>query len=754
MFNRLLIHAFAAGAAPPGTTVSAAALSLARPQWLAAAAPSFVIVTVAVVWSYRRAAGRYALLMAGLRAALVGLILLATLGPTVRLDVQHVTRRAVLLLFDDSASMAVRDPRSAAADVRRPGLVQDRPTSRPSRTELVRAAFYNRRLDLLGRLGRDADVHLSTFGRPGGVADLDAVDHLTAAGPSTPLGDAVGGLLARARGQAVAAVVLVTDGGSNAGGSPLAAAAATDGVPLLVYGVGVSGARDVIVSDLFAPDVAFVDDAVPVTVRVRGVGLVGQSGRLVLRLGEAVVDQQDVTFDGGEQAVTMHATPTAAGPMRLTAGIAPRPDEATADNNSASARVRVVDGKLKVLLVDSAPRWEFRYLQGALLRDRRVSLHCLLEGADPGVSGAAPYVAAFPATRADLFEHYDLTILGDVDPAGFSAEQVQMLVEFVDRFGGGLLVVPGRRFGLGGYAASPLGKLLPVDAATARANDAARPVVLARTPAGQRSPTLRLGEASDALWAALPPVDSEWSAVAKPGAETLLVEASGRAVMAVQPYGRGQAAIVGTDETWRWRRDAGEAVYATFWGQLVQRLALPHLTGESRQATVTVDRPTLAVGDRLTVVARVYTGGYAPLADPAVPATVTVGGRATPLVLAAVPDEPGVYRGSLNATAAGDGAVKLDRDARAEAAFTVSAASRELAQTAMDEPLLRRMAAASGGAFFREEDLGRLPDAVPKSADVAVSTVEVALWSTPAYFLVMVAVATAEWVVRRVVQLR
>ncbi len=778
MLDRLLIHAFAAGSVPAGTTVTAASLSLADGRWIAWALPLGVALAAAVLWSYRRATSRFALLMAGLRAALLGLILLALLGPVVRLSTQTPARRSVLVLLDDSASMALRDIRTADADVRRALIAQgvldpakglDQPTPagrppRPSRVELVRAAFASRRLDLLGRLGRDADVRLFSFGRGDHAADLDAVDHLTAAGPATPLGDAVRDLLAKGRGQPTAAVVLVTDGSSNAGTSPLAAAAAAgaDGVPLLVWGVGLSDARDVVVSDVYAPDVAFVKDDVPVTVRVCGVGLAGQVGHVVLKLGEAVVDERDVTFDGGEQTVTLRATPTAPGTFPLTASIAARPDEATTANNAAATRVRVVDGKLKVLLVDSAPRWEFKYLQAALLRDRRVSLKCLLQDADPGVSAdaASPYVAAFPATRADLFDHYDLVILGDVDPAGFTAAQADTLAEFVDHFGGGVLVVPGRRFGVARYAGSPLGKLLPVDPATAKPADGTRPVALTRTPAGERSPTLKLAadpRASDAAWAGLPPVYWALPAAPRRGAEVLLVDPADadRAVVAVQPYGRGQAMYVGTDNTWRWRQGVGDRLYATFWGQLVQRLALPHLLGESRHAQVATDRPTYPVGDRVRIVARIYDGGFAPLADPTVPGTLVASGHATPLVLSAVPDEPGVYRGEFVATAAGDFTFHPDREPAAEAAFTVTAGSRELAETAMDEPLLREMAAASGGAFFREEDLIRLPDAVtPRAVDAAVTTVDVALWSTPAYLLLMVAIATAEWVVRKVAQLR
>ena len=737
MWDRLLIHAFAPGLVPAGGSVAGAAVSLAHAERATWIVPLVVALIGLVGWSYHRSPGRRVWVLASLRAALLGMIGLAVLDPVVRLTVRTPNRERVLVLLDDSASLSLRD----GGDT--------------SRVDQIKRAFADPKLDLLRRLGRAGDVRLFAFGRTSGLAEVAAATDLTATGPTTPLGDAVADALARGRGQPTAAIVLVTDGQSNAGASPLAVP--TGGVPLLVWGVGPSAARDVVVSDLYAPAVAFVDDAVPVTVHVRGAGLAGRVGHVVLKLGDRTVDERDVTFDGADQTVTMRAVPTAAGTFELTASVAPRPDEATAANNVATTRLRVVDGKLKVLLVDGSPRWEFKFLQAALLRDRRVSLRCLLQSADAGVAAgpASPYVAAFPDTREALFDNYDLVILGDVDPA---TVPTPLLAEFVDRFGGGLLVVPGKRHGLGGYAATPLAAVLPVDVTTAAATDGVRPVELRRTAAGRRSPTLRLAgddAASDAAWAGLPPVYWAVSAVAKRGAETLLATADGRAVVAAQPYGRGQAMVVGTDNTWRWRRAVGEAGYAALWGQIVQRLALPHLSGESRRATVTTDRPAYDVGDRVTITARVYGGGFAPLSDPAVPGTLTVAGRPSPLVLSAVADEPGVYRGETVATVAGEATFALDRDAKAAVTYAVTSASRELSAAGMDEPLLRQMAAASGGAFFTAADVGRLPDAVhPRAADEAVSAVDVPLWSTPAYLAIMVAVAAVEWVLRKAVQLR
>ena len=89
------------------------------------------------------------------------------------------------------------------------------------------------------------------------------------------MGDALRDVVNRKRGQPLAGVLLVTDGANNSGAQPLESAAALrqEGVPLYVYGVGITSPRDIIVANLFAPDVTFVKDEVTVTVRVRAQGL-------------------------------------------------------------------------------------------------------------------------------------------------------------------------------------------------------------------------------------------------------------------------------------------------------------------------------------------------------------------------------------------------------------------------------------------------------------------------------------------------
>src|SRR5436305_1811086 len=88
-----------------------------------------------------------------------------------------------------------------------------------------------------------------------------------------------------------------------------------------------------------------------------------------------------------------------------------RRDVRVKNNNSASQRLRVIDSKIKVLYIERAPRWEFRYLFAVLLRDRRIEAKFVLTEGDPQLSHApnSPYLEKFPATKDELFK-YDLVV--------------------------------------------------------------------------------------------------------------------------------------------------------------------------------------------------------------------------------------------------------------------------------------------------------------------------------------------------------
>ncbi len=743
-------------------------------------------------WTYhfRAAGGALArwrkIVLTALRVIFFFLILFIVLRPVLSFTVEGSIRRTLLTLMDVSTSMNIQDPRTDATDVKRATtFVRSGDAKHVARIELLKAVLQDSKLHLLPDLAKDFDLSTFTFGKE--VAELSQqksspgqppeqnfawAKNLAATSPLTAMGDAVREVINRKRGQPLAGIFLATDGANNAGSAALEAAslAQQENVPLYIYGVGITSPRDIIVANLFTQEVAFVKDELPVTVRVRGQGLRGESAHLVLKLGEETVAEKDLTFTGDEeQVVPLNFTPQKTGEFDLTASIAPRDDETVRDNNAASQRVRVIDSKIKVLWVEQAPRWEFRYAENVLLRDRRIDFKCVLVEGDPSIAQGknSPYLARFPAAKEELFK-FDLLILGDVDAKMFSPAQLDAINEFVSKFGGSCVFLAGKKFNPAAYRQTALEKLLPVELEQipSPARPADRPIPLAITPAGKSEVMLKLAseETENAeIWRQFPPV--YWLGKverSKPAAQVFIEDPDpthaarfGKMpVMALQQYGLGQVLYIGTDNLWRWRKNAGEQHYSTLWGQIAQRMALAHLLGGSKRTQLTLDKQKYNAGDRVSVYARLYNEKFEPVKEPSIDGAYAIktgggAGESHDVQLRAVPEQPGMYRGDFVPVSAGAYQFSVKNDPKTVVEFSVTEPKFELGETAMNETLLKQMAEASGGAFFREEDLPKLAETIGKNTERVRSTVDADLWSSPIYFLLLFLVATTEWILRK-----
>ena len=760
--------------------------------------------------------------MAGLRTVFLWLLLALLLRPVLAVTVAGSVRQSLALLIDTSRSMGIRDVREAEVDIRRAGIALGTGwrgagaagaagTKYPARIEVVRGALGNPQLELWRRLTRDFQLGVFTFDRQ--VSDLAVsslgggesgnteawMAGLKAEGGATSLGDAIREVIAARRGQAPAGIVVISDGASNSG-LPLQEAAhlaQAENIPLYCYGVGITTPKDIIVSDILAPEIAFVRDELPLSVRVRAQGMKGQRGKLTLKANDKVVDTAEVTFgEDGEQLVRMRFTPEHKGELSLVASIPPRADEVVQDNNESPAQpLRVVDGRIKVLHIEQTPRWDFKYLQALLMRDRRVDYRCWLQEADPGIAVAAsgtgeaggaggggwenPYITQFPGPRAELFK-FDLVILGDIDPRSLTVAQMQALNDFVANFGGAMIMVAGKNFSPQGFRRTPIEKMLPVEfeggipGGLGEAGDVFdKPLRMQLTPVGRGHPLMQLGatEAESARrWERIPSIF--WTARVlrpKPAAEVLLVDAdSSKAsrfgkmpVLALQQYGMGQVLYVGTDNTWRWRKNQGSDMFTQLWSQIIERMSIPHMMGLSKRTQLAADRRKYAPGERVTIYARLYDEkNFEPLNVPTVAGTLNLrgagaGGGGRAVTLRQLPDQPGMYRAEFMVPAeAGNFQFKVASDAGTTLDLLVAESKLELNETALNESGLRELAQLSGGGFYREEDLSRLPEQIRHTAQPVLSSYDVEFWSSPLYFLALVLAAGAEWWLRKRAQLK
>ena len=754
---------------------------------------------VLIVWLYRREGPASLLYKMTLAALRIGLVLLAVfmLSEAV-LSVDRTGLPSFVVMLDDSASQQIADayanPKTKAFAT---GLAREAGHDAPTRLAVAEGLLVRDNAKLLRALQKQNKLRLylvasnarllAEVDRPEDVAPaLERLRKVEAAGAQSQLGDGVRQVLTELRGAPPSAIVILTDGQTTDGEGLEKAAefAARKGVPLYTIGLGdPEPARDLELTELLVDDVVFVDDMVRFQAKLLARGFAGQE--VTIRLKERTAGtganstdpkatreletiRVTAPADGQPRRVEISHRPKETGEITYVLEIDPMPRELQTENNRIERAINVRREKLKVLYVDTEPRYEFRYLKNYLEREETIDLNVVLLSSDPEYSeqdrSALP---TFPAAKDDLFA-YDVVLMGDADPSFLSASQMQNLSEFVTDKGGGILFIAGEYFNPLRYKGTPLELLLPIELAEAR-NPTAVGNALASfrpelTAEGRSNPIFRFGDdeaASTQIWQNLPELFWLLEAPRKKPAALVLAEhptltgSDGKLPIFVYQFvGAGKSMFNAVDDTWRWRFRVGDRYFGRFWIQTIRFLARSKLVGQ-RQAEVQTDRRRYQRNQPIQVRVRFPNPGLAPSGGEVTVQVERKGQGPRRLTLKLAPGTRNLFEGALPQAPEGDYEIRLLPPPVLEgtvptASFRVEPPAGELERIQMNEPELRSAAAASGGKFFTPETAEALLASLPKPQKVPLDTdPPIPLWNTWPVLALFLGVVTAEWILRK-----
>ena len=703
--------------------------------------------------------------LVALRSALFLLILFLLLKPVVVVPSVIPRSSTVALVADDSRSMQMAD---AAG-----GL---------TRLDAMRGALFDAGGPFQTRLRERFRTQAYGFSNQLGNVG-DGGEELTGEGLSSDVGGALAEAARRSTGAPLSAIVLVSDGASNAGADLSAELRNLRARGLPVYTVGVGSARrppDAELVRVSLPRRVLVGSSVEVEAFVRASGYGATKVRVAASEDGRAVKTEEFSLRGGEtEVVRLELVPTTPGVHRYTFDVQPLADELTLENNRREALVEVVEGPMRVLYIEGEPRWELGKLRESVGRgEKNVELVSLLRTGEnklyrQGVSGEAELADGFPKTEEELFA-YDGLMLGSVEASFFTIEQLRAIEAFVARRGGGLLAAGGRyAFGGGGYAGTPVADALPLTLAARAAGataqepnrNASAPNFKAQlTARGASHPVTRLSDdrqQSLKTWNELPPISvPEAASGVKPGA-TVLLEArraagSGSVVLlAQQRYGRGQALAFTASDTWRWRMrmDSKSNAHENFWRQMLRYL----VQSTPRQFEVAAEQDVYAPGDSVRIVADLRDRKFNTPADARAVARVVKPSGAyadVPLRFTAR-DETNVYVGEFRVEELGRHRIELTAsgssigEAAAQSEFLVAELNREFYDAALNEELLKRVASETGGKYYTLEEAGALVDDLTYRQTDNSRPVTKDLWDMPVTFLLLVGLLCGEWFLRK-----
>ncbi|MEM9531785.1 MAG: vWA domain-containing protein [Pseudomonadota bacterium] len=716
--------------------------------WLALAGLlGVVVILLGLVRRGHTLTGLKRITVGALQLAVLALALVLLWQPSLTVNRLQSGSNALAVLVDQSASMAYPD--------------EDLPRFTRARELLDESA--------LSDLARVYDLEL--FAAADRATAVTSLDELVPAQEESALLASLDQILASSARRALGAVVLISDGRETQPLGDALGRLAAYGIPVHTIGLG----RDDVPEDQGLLQVQMPAQLTPGSA-LRASVMVSHSGagpaRLRISRGDQLVAVQELALGEGTRTLVDVDIPTPEpGHHELTFDLEPRPADVNRRNNTLTRAVEVADRVFRILYIEGEPRWEYKFLRRALTGDEGLALVSLLRVSPnkfyrQGIANAAELEAGFPDSREELFA-FDALIIGSIEAASFSTEQLEAVRDFVDHRGGGLLMLGGRSgLGDGGWGNSPLAGVMPSELPSPEAVSFSRerwPV--ARTARGEVSRELKfsdLGDQDREQWSSLPALaDYQRLGPLRPAASTLinvLVDGAELPLLTTQPFGHGKSYVLATGGTWRWQMSLplDDQRHETFWRQLLRAVA-----GNARQSfrlEVTTE------GDQLSVRAELNSPEFEPVTWAAVTAVLT-GEREEEVRLSPVPGAPGAYAARVPLRSAGMHYVQAEvtasttgpsetppsalAGAKARTAIFHAPGRAEFASMQRNTALLKEIAAATGGRFWEPDALADLPDAVAGSQAGVTERQVLPVWDAPAWLLLLVLLKSTEWLLRR-----
>jgi hypothetical protein len=243
----------------------------------------------------------------------------------------------------------------------------------------------------------------------------------------------------------------------------------------------------------------------------------------------------------------------------------------------------------------------------------------------------------------------------------------------------------------------------------------------------------------------------------KPGAVALLrmnVGGNRLPLLITENYGRGRTAVFATGGSWRWRmqQPASDRSQETFWRQLLRWL----ISATPSRVMASTPNAQLEDDGRIELRAEVRNSEYLPISDAEVHASIIrPDGSAETATLRPEPLALGVYSTDWSARETGSYVAEITAESagrelgRGVVTFRREDGVAENFHQQQNRELLEKLAAETGGRYYKPGNARQLAQEISYSEAGITAREMKDLWDMPAVFLAVLALRSAEWVLRR-----
>ena len=711
------------------------------------------------------------LLLLALRFAAIVIIVFLLLQPQVEQKEVLKLKNKVVCLIDNSQSMTLKGGDTGI-----------------SRFQLV-ADFFKDNASFVEELQNNFDVDFLSFSDTiKEISSDDIKNGLVLDGTNTDIARTLKLLKKRYEGKSVKGYLVFSDGAdtvelpSSVNKFEIISNLAKElSAPFFTFSPGGNmNVRDIAISNISYDSFTFVRSPWKADVTIKVLGYKDLKLPLTLKQGNDIISSKVInTGEESELHIELSFTPYTTGTYLYTISIPVQPHEAITENNQASFLVKVVRDKIRIMHVCGRPSWDERFLRRVLKSDPNIDLISFFILRTPtDVSEARnDELSLIPFPVDELFTQalssFDLVIFQNFDYRPYDtsffrfSHYLNNLQKFVTEQGGGFMMIGGDiSFSQGGYDGTAIEDILPVNLYTEKDSIDTSRLKGVITNDGLKHPITILDDNADrniAIWKDLPELDGcNVTTQLKSDAVPLVIfPAKGNPpLISVRDVGLGRCMVITTDSLWQWNfLSVGEGGsnrhYIKFLQNAIKWLIKDPTLNPIR---ITVNKETFLPDEEVQIKIEVLGRNYQPMEGVQLGVDVTneFSGESI-FVTHATTDSNGQYKFTIKNNREGYYIVKAlakkekDEIGQDYTVFNIALENKEFKDTSIRRDILAKLSEVSGGKNFDlptkniEEKVSIENPSIVK----LVGKRQISLWDNGYVFMIILAIVSIEWWIRK-----
>ncbi len=450
--------------------------------------------------------------------------------------------------------------------------------------------------------------------------------------------------------------------------------------------------------------------------------------------------------------------------LNFTARIEQGSDDRELRNNDLTFQTWASLLRNRVLIVDSRPRWETRYIRNALDRDPAWQATAISTQDRKGIEEFLNISQNF-----DLLSEFDLVILGELPAEALPEESQKSLEKYVSRVGGGLILVDGNFGHYQSDTMKTLADLIPVEFSPDESSDASLESLYqaSLTDSARNQPTFMLSPANDEStafdWATLPPIYLQSVVEPKPAAKVLMtgIEESSQTSIPIfveMRVGAGMVFYSASDQTWKWRFKLADTVHRRLWAQICRSYARKPFLVQSDALSIDVSAELFTNDQAIPVRALLNSDSFPNDRNRLVYAILTNVETQQAQRFQLQPDAsvPMLYTGILPSQTPGQFRLSVETSGMTALQQSIAApvaikgdSRQEFLATYQDRASMEQASKMTGGYYATPESFDSMLEQIEAISTGKIVRSNFALWKSYWWFVPLITILAAEWFFRK-----